>query len=89
MNRTKKALALAATAYVRADVNLAAAALTLSLRPLIPQARRARYLAALVKGGGVAPAGYGFLRIGSPGSSQLVRVGSDSAAPRILIPTGA
>ena len=36
-----------------------------------------------------APYGYGFLRIGSPASSQLVRVGSDSSAPRILIPTGA
>ena len=34
-------------------------------------------------------AGYGFLRVGSPGASQSVRVGSSSAAPRILIPTGA
>ncbi len=41
------------------------------------------------KGGGGALPGFGFLRIGSPGSSQLVRVGSDSSAPRIQIPTGA
>lgn len=42
------------------------------------------------KGGGApAPAGYGFLRVGSTSSNQLVRVGSDSSAPRILIPTGA
>jgi hypothetical protein len=36
-----------------------------------------------------APAGFGFLRIGSPGSSQLVRIGADTSAARILIPTGA
>lgn len=43
-----------------------------------------------VQGGGdVAPSGYGFLRIGSPSSNQLIRVGSDSSAPRILIATGA
>lgn len=46
-------------------------------------------LAALSKGGGGALPGFGFLRIGSPGSSQLVRVGSDSSSPRIQIPTGA
>ncbi len=41
------------------------------------------------KGVGVrAPAGYGFLRVGSPGASQLVRVRIDGVAPRILIPTG-
>ncbi|ADK99374.1 conserved hypothetical protein [Brevundimonas subvibrioides ATCC 15264] len=45
-------------------------------------------LSAPAKGGG-APAGYGFLRIGSASSNQLVRVGSDSSAPRIVIPTGA
>jgi hypothetical protein len=39
------------------------------------------------KGGG-APFGFGFLRIGSPASSQIVRVGADSGAPRILIPDG-
>lgn len=44
---------------------------------------------ALTRGGGLAPAGYGFLRIGSASSNQLVRVGSDSFAPRIVIPTGA
>ena len=36
-----------------------------------------------------APIGYGFLRIGTPASSQLLRIGSDNAAPRILIPTEA
>ncbi len=43
-------------------------------------------IAALSKGVPVPPAGYGFLRVGSPGASQSVRVGSGSAAPRILIP---
>ncbi len=32
--------------------------------------------------------GYGFLRVGSPGASQLVRVRVDGVAPRILISTG-
>lgn len=41
------------------------------------------------KGGGAIPIGFAFLRVGTPGSSQLVRVGADSASPRILIPTGA
>jgi len=49
-------------------------------------------IATLKKGGAVgpypAPAGYGFLRVGSPGASQLVRVRIDGVAPRILIPTG-
>jgi len=45
-------------------------------------------IATLSKGVG-APIGYGFLRIGTPASSQLLRIGSDNAAPRILIPTGA
>jgi hypothetical protein len=40
------------------------------------------------KGVPVPPAGYGFLRVGSPGASQLVRVRIDGVAPRILIPTG-
>jgi len=40
------------------------------------------------KGVPVPPAGYGFLRVGSPGASQLVRVRVDGVAPRILIPTG-
>lgn len=47
------------------------------------------FIATSWKGGGAGPTVYGFLRIGSAASSQLVRVGSDSSAPRILIPTGA
>ena len=46
-------------------------------------------IATLSKGVLAPPAGYAYLRIGSPGASQSVRVGSSSAAPRILIPTGA
>lgn len=36
--------------------------------------------------GGRAPAGYGFLKVGSPGAYQLVRVGV--AGSRVLIRTG-
>lgn len=40
-------------------------------------------------GGGNAPAGTGVVRVGSPTSFQTLRVGSNSTAPRIVIPTEA